>query len=332
MSLQSQRELGTERTRGRAFSLVELIREEIRQGGTPGARRVVDAIRARHGDAVKAVLFYGSCRRDEASEPDGLLDFYVFVERYADIYHSLLERVGNRLLPPNVYYLETGAGEPVLRTKYSVISFGDFARGTSSACFHSYFWARFAQPCTLMYAQKDAHADAVAAALASAVRTFVLRGLPLAGERFRTEELWIRQLDQSYRGELRPERRSATTELYQANRERYERVTRAALNELPVDAVVETAEGQQWVTVRMSSWERRTATGMWCLRRVVGKVFSVLRLLKGALTFEGGVDYALWKIQRHSGVRVEVNWREQRFPRLALAGIFWRLYRRGAIR
>jgi hypothetical protein len=313
-------------------SLVSLIREELKEAASPGAARLVDAIRARHGDAVHAVLFYGSCRRDEDSEGDGLLDFYVFVERYGDLYDSRLAALGNAILPPNVFYLQTGEGDNILRTKYSVISFADFARGTSPRHFHAYFWARFAQPCTLVYAQTEAYADAVAEALADAVRTFVLRALPLADERFRIEDLWVRQFDQSYRGELRPERRSASEQLYDANRERYERVTRAALRELPVDAVFEVAGGEEWVTVRLSTWSRRLAMPLWRLRRVVGKVFSVLRIAKGAFTFEGGVDYALWKIQRHSGATIEVNWREQRHPLLALAGIFWRLYRRGAIR
>jgi hypothetical protein len=316
----------------RSDHLVGLIREELKEAPSPGAARLVDAIRARHGDAVRAVLFYGSCRRDEGSEGEGLLDFYVFVERYDQIYDSRLAALGNRLLPPNVFYLQTGEGENVLRTKYSVVSFADFARGTSRRCFHSYFWARFAQPCSLVYVQATAHADAVAEALAEAVRTFVLRALPLADEHFRIEDLWVRQFDQSYRGELRPERRSASADLYDANRERYERVTRAALHELPVGAVFETVGGEEFVTVRLSPWTRRLALPSWRLRRVVGKVFSVLRIAKGALTFEGGVDYALWKIQRHSGAQVDVRWREQRYPLLALVRIFWDLFRRGAIR
>lgn len=317
--------------RGRGL-LVDLIREELKEAVSPGAARLVDAIRARHGDAVRAVLFYGSCRRDEGSEGDGLLDFYVFVERYGDLYDSRLAALANRLLPPNVFYMQTGEGDGVLRTKYSVVSLAGFAHGTSLRYFHAYFWARFAQPCTLVYAQTEAHAGAVAEALADAVRTFVMRALPLADEHFRIEDLWVRQFDQSYRGELRPERRSASEQLYDANRERYERVTRAALRELPVDAVFESAGDEEWVTVRLSPWTRRLALPLWRLRRVVGKLFSVLRIAKGALTFEGGVDYALWKIQRHSGAKVEVNWREQRFPLLALARTFWRLYRSGAIR
>jgi hypothetical protein len=63
-----------------------------------------------------------------------------------------------------------------------------------------------------------------------------------------------------------------------------------------------------------------------------GKILSALRILKGALTFRGGLDYLLWKIERHSGVRVEAPQKLKRYPFLATCVILWRLYRQGAYR
>ena len=70
----------------------------------------------------------------------------------------------------------------------------------------------------------------------------------------------------------------------------------------------------------------------WMVRSWQGKLLSVLRLLKGTLTFRGGLDYILWKIERHSGVKIEVPPRLRRWPLLATCVIFWRLYRQGAYR
>jgi hypothetical protein len=70
----------------------------------------------------------------------------------------------------------------------------------------------------------------------------------------------------------------------------------------------------------------------WRARILLGKLLSALRLVKGLLTFKGGVDYILWKIERHSGVRVEVGPQLRRFPPLAILVIMWRLYRRDAFR
>jgi hypothetical protein len=55
-------------------------------------------------------------------------------------------------------------------------------------------------------------------------------------------------------------------------------------------------------------------------------------LLKATLTFEGGVDYILWKIERHSGVTVEIEPGLKRRPLLAMWVLSWRLYRKGGFR
>jgi hypothetical protein len=44
------------------------------------------------------------------------------------------------------------------------------------------------------------------------------------------------------------------------------------------------------------------------------------------------VDYVLWKIERHSGVTLDVEPRLKRLPLLAMGVLAWRLYRRGGFR
>ena len=45
-------------------------------------------------------------------------------------------------------------------------------------------------------------------------------------------------------------------------------------------------------------FDRRRAAVGWWLRRIQGKLLSILRLLKAALTFSEGFDYLIWKITR----------------------------------
>ena len=66
-----------------------------------------------------------------------------------------------------------------------------------------------------------------------------------------------------------------------------------------------------------------------CIR---DRVLSVGRLVKGALTFDDALDYILWKVERHSGVRVEASARQHRYPLIFAWPLVWRLYRRGAFR
>jgi len=70
----------------------------------------------------------------------------------------------------------------------------------------------------------------------------------------------------------------------------------------------------------------------WKLRTVQGKLLSVARLLKALFTFDGGLDYIAWKLERHSGVSVEIPDRVRRWPLIFIWGMFWDLYRRGAFR
>ncbi len=70
----------------------------------------------------------------------------------------------------------------------------------------------------------------------------------------------------------------------------------------------------------------------WWLRRVQGKLLSVLRLMKSVFTFAGGVDYIAWKLERHTAVPVKVTPRMRRYPLIFIWGELWRLYRLGVFR
>jgi hypothetical protein len=131
---------------------------------------LADAIRERHG-GIAAILFYGSCLRQPASAaapPEGILDFYVVVDRYRDAYRGRPLALANAILPPNVFHvMAPWRGEPV-RAKYAVISMAQFRRGLSPASLQTSLWARFAQPCRLVWVRDPQARAAVGAALADA--------------------------------------------------------------------------------------------------------------------------------------------------------------------
>ena len=77
---------------------------------------------------------------------------------------------------------------------------------------------------------------------------------------------------------------------------------------------------------------RRRARRRWALRRWQGRLLSVLRLGKSIFTFAGAVDYAVWKIRRHTGIVIEVTPRVRRHPFLMGPWILWQLIRKGALR
>jgi hypothetical protein len=310
--------------------VLDLIRAHCPSEQPPGLRALADAARAQHGASARAVLFYGSCLRT-GNIHDGLVDLYLLVDDYRAAYKSRILAFLNRLLPPNVFYLEVPYQGHTLRAKYAVLTLADLRRGTER-WFHSYLWGRFCQKSGLVYVQDDQYARQVQEAFGAAVMTFVARTLPRMDASFDARDMWTRGLSLSYRSELRTEQPDGAARLFDADPEYYRALTRAALAGAPFAGMVRPDTMPDRYQVRMPRNARRLNSAAWRLRALQGKVLSVLRLLKASMTFTNGVNYILWKIERHSGVRVEVSEKLRRVPLLAVIVIFWRLYRRDAFR
>jgi hypothetical protein len=310
--------------------LIDIVGAELARPVPSGAYALAERIRDRHGSSVRAVLLYGSCLRN-GDDGNGLLDLYALVDRYHGAYKRSLLTLMNRVLPPNVFYLEARVGNRVVRAKYGVLTLADLSRFTSEAAFGPYFWARFAQPCALVYAADEDARTSVAESLANAIVTFTRCGLPLVPERFDSRELWTATLRATYGTELRAERPHVVDTLYRSAPERYERVTQLALAALG-DTVDVHHDAVGRFTARLPKPTRLAAGWAWRWRSIRGKTSFLLRILRNAIIFEGGVDYIMWKIERHSGIATDGGWRDKRHPLLALGAEAWRLYRAGAFR
>jgi hypothetical protein len=312
-------------------SLEPLVNRQDSRELPPAVKALGNEILTRYGNAAQAVLFYGSCfRSGDASE--GLVDLYLLVDDYRSAYGKWWPAFINKLLPPNVFYLEIPFEDGVIRAKYTVLSLADFRRGTSMKWFHSYLWGRFAQPTGIMYARNESISEEVQTALAQAVITFVTRTLPQVPAQFDARQLWHRGFSLSYRSELRSERQEKLIRLVEAASGYYLQMTQSVMDFVPfqVEALPDTEPLRY--NARIPSRVRFAGRWAWRLRFAQGKILSVLRLLKALFTFKGGVDYVLWKIERHSGITIEAAPRLRRIPIVGLCIIFWQLYRRGAFR
>lgn len=289
-----------------------------------GVQALLDVIAARHGAALAAVLAYGSYLRGKR---DTVLDFYVVLDDYRSL--PLWQRPLAWALAPNVYHIGASLADGrTVRAKYAVVTPARFRHGTERE-FHSYFWARFAQPCKLLFCRDPDARTAVVTALAAAPRRFARLMLPLLPERFDSRDLWQGGLSLTYRCELRSEKPGQAAALYDANAEHFRAITAALATEWPdLDAL-----GQDHYRHRHTdTWAARRARLGWQLRALLGKLLSLARVIKGATTFEAPLEYLLWKIERHSGIRAEPSPRQLRHPLLFAWPLLWRLYRRGAFR
>lgn len=296
------------------------------------AQAAADHIRARFGNTVVAVLFYGSCLR--RGDDDGkILDFYVIVDSYRRAYPGPGLALWNRLLPPNVFYAETPAAGGAVRSKYAVLSAPDLAARSASRTLDVTIWARLAQPVALAYARDGEARALVARSLANATIAMVRAAAPVAGDGFTARELWRQAFALTYGAELRSEGGDKPDELYRFHAGRYDALTGAALQDAGFEvARIDAPGAEQHYTIALGPGRRTGARAAWILRMIEGKTLSVLRLIKAAFTFDGGLSYLAWKISRHSGVEISLTPWQKRHPVLTGVMMFWRLRRKGAFR
>jgi hypothetical protein len=304
-----------------APNLEELVRAELLQPAPTAATQLTDEILRRHGSAVAAVLFYGSCLRRRTSE--GVLDFYVLVDAYRDAYDSRLLAWANAALPPNVFFLEIETESGPLRCKYAVVSMTDFGRGARPGGLRSGIWARFCQPALAVHLRDSTARNAVVASVATSTVTAVARTLyelpdqndsarPNRSVRFTPAALWQQVLRGTYSAELRPEAPGTIQGIYEADPERYERAARAVLARMGADVRDEGAEIEATLPANAKAWTRRG----WSRLRVLAKLVYFVQLLKSAATFGDWLPYVLWKLERHTGKKIVPSERQRRYPYL----------------
>jgi len=311
-------------------SLFHEIQKRSHHKPSPALNALIDKILEDFGAAVQGIIFYGSCLQS-GNEFDGPVDLYVLVNGYRSAYKKPGLAALNWLLPPNVFYLELPFNGKIISAKYAVLSLRDFKKGTSMDWFHSYFWARFCQSTALIYARDGQSASEINKALAQSIITFLARVIPCINPEFTPRELWISGLKLSYGAEIRSEQQDRLNKLWDTASDYFYKITNLAINALPFE--IKLISDQENIRYHAFIPERPRATCRitWKFRSLQGKFLSILRLLKATTTFKDSVDYAAWKIKRHSGVKVEVSPFLRRHPVLAMCILSWRTFRKGGI-
>jgi len=257
-----------------------------------------------------AVLFYGSNLRTGSLE--GVLDYYV-----------LLPGAPEKGLWPRISYREWDEGGATLRAKIATMTLAKFASAAAGETIDTTIWARFVQPSALAWARDEAARAAAAEAVAAAARTAARLAAALGPDKGRAEDFWRTLFRATYRAELRVEQRGREDSILDANREHFAGLLPLALGSAGVPYAVDGAV----LAPRLDSAGRRRILRWWQRRRRVGKLYNAVRLVRAAGTFHGAARYAAWKIERHTGVAVELTpWRE-RHPLLAAPGVLWRVWR-----
>lgn len=297
--------------------LPDLVAAGLSPPVPPEARAMAEELAAEGGESVLAVLFYGSCLRNQTAE--GVLDFYILVDSYRGYHASRIAAAANAALPPTVRYRH---GD-LARAKIAIISMRDFAARMRPDSGDTTIWARFCQPSALLYARDAEASRQVVAALSDAIATAAVWAARFGPEGGSAAQLWTALFQQTYGAELRVEDgRDRSRSIYHQAEVHFDTMLAPALR---YAAAKRGESGWRPGTVAQ---ERRA----WARRRIFGKLLNISRLVKAVFTFEGHVDYIEWKVARHTGKPLELSDFQRRHPLIAAPGVLWKLWREGAIR
>lgn len=308
-------------------TLRELLATELTQAAPPAAQALAAELARRGGTATAAVLYYGSALR--SAELTGILDFYVLLDDVGAWPGSRFARFANRLLPPNVGYLEFPHAGQTLRAKFAVLSRAQFARRLNERSIDTTIWARFSQPALLVWSRSAADRDMVVDLIGDAVACAAGWAARIGPRQGTADEYWRALFAHTYAAELRVEKQARALDIVGKAPARYATLLPLAWHRAGIRY---TQDAGGAFTPDLTQAERDRAARGWAWRARLGRPLNIVRLLKAAFTFEGATDYAVWKVERHSGVHIEVAPWQRRFPLLAAPGLYLKLRRRGVLK
>ena len=258
-----------------------------------------------------AVLFYGSNLRTGSLE--GVLDFYI-----------LLPGPQRERIWPRVSYREWDHAGERLRAKIATMSLRQFAIAAKGLSRDTTIWARFVQPSALVWqANEEARAEVTQALCAAAVTAGRLAAA-VGPARGTEDDYWRALFRATYKAEFRVEKPGRENSILEVNAEHFDGLLPIAWN----------AGGMRFKRMNglfeplPNSAERRRVLKWWSRRARLGKPLNLLRLAKATTTFDGAADYAAWKLQRHTGIALEVTPFRARHPLLAAPGALVELWRK----
>ncbi len=268
------------------------------------------AKRLAEGVGARAALFYGSNLR--TGELEGVLDFYL-----------LMPAPQQEKIWPRVSYHEWQQDGVDLRAKVARMSLAKFAQAARGDSRDTTIWARFVQPSALVWSADDAGFVAAADAISGAAQTAARLAAALGPECGAEEDFWRALFQATYKAEFRVEKAGREDSILSLNAEHFEGLLPAALAAQGID--FSNRNGHICIH-RTDEW-RQDVLHWWGKRRRYGKPLNLIRLIKASTTFEGAARYAAWKVERHTGVAVEVTpWREKH-PILAAPGVLFKVWR-----
>ncbi len=287
---------------------------------SPALDTALKSLADRAGDNLSAIIFFGSRLLNTTPGKHSAADWFIVVDDYAEFYRHFADLVSypsgfvawlNRILPPNAIYLpvEDSAGIKVM-----IISERDFDRAMNKRARDHFCQGRLVQKVAIIFARNEQARTSTRSYL-QAARDGTLDWVPLyAGDKFTVESYCRAMMQTSYGAEIRPESTGRVLEVIAQQQASLIETFQPVLD-TGVERGVLERDGLSYRLKIPASFGQRWRW-RWYFRK--SKVRATLRWFKYVMTFAGWPDYIARKLERRSGIEIELTDAERRWPLLLL--------------
>lgn len=309
-----------------------VLKEAFVSSEDPAVGAFSDHFRRTFGSSLVGVILYGSCLDDATRTPTSIYDFFLVCDDYRTFYPKRFDALLNTFLVPNTYNLEiSGPTDQRWACKYNVVSLDHLRKETGERAADSYLFGRLGKRVRITWARDADSLDALVGCLHAAMLQTLRLLAPTLPDRLPLDDLIVRLLSLSYRGDFRIERDTKIQELVAAGRDHYRRfygelIARSDQHDLPLALEGDACRNLLSASDRIRG-SRQTEAFLARSRRR-----SVYRWPKGFVTFGDYVEYLLRKVERTKGIRIELTERERKYPLLFAWKHFFRLKRQGLLK
>jgi hypothetical protein len=277
-------------------------------------------LQQKSGDNLTAVLFFGSRLVNSTPDRHSASDWFIVVREYRRFYRDHKEWFSyppgfvawlNRRMPPNVIHIPCPDSAGV---KAIVINEADMEKAMGRDAEDHFCRGRLSQSIEIIQHRDDATLRRVRDWLAQS-RRLGLEWIPLyCAPEFGLLDYCTAMIQASYSSEIRPETGNRVAEVVAGQREGLTKIYTPILEYGVTSGRLMRNDGK----FRLAAPASEDDKSHWdkYFRRT--KRRATARWAKYVLTFSGWPDYIARKLERRSGIKVEITDRERRWPLILL--------------
>jgi hypothetical protein len=282
------------------------------------------------GDELWALILFGSRLVGTTPGAHSAYDFVLIVDGYRSFYDRLhaaglhgrppaLMTAISHVLSPNVVSVDPGLPGGHL-AKVMVLTVEDFERALSPRAKDHFLQGRLVQTTALLRA-RDERAKASVKELLERARAHVIQWAgPWLPQEFTAADFAKRMLEVSYAGEIRPEAGGRVAAVFEAQRHYLEPAYRRVLTEAEQSGQVVRVgrpddEPPRW---KLAHPRGAGARARWRSYFIRSKIRATARWSKHIVTFDDWLSYIQKKVERRTGMEIELTPMERRLPLLLL--------------